>query len=54
MLAYVAPALLGVGPAALTGAGVATLDQILRLRVEEVGMSGPDIRISAVPGAREG
>jgi len=29
------------------------LAQRLRLRVEEVGMSGPDIRISAVPAARE-
>jgi diaminohydroxyphosphoribosylaminopyrimidine deaminase/5-amino-6-(5-phosphoribosylamino)uracil reductase len=49
VLAYVAPALLGAGSAALAGTGVGTLDQILRLRLEEVGMSGPDIRISAVP-----
>jgi diaminohydroxyphosphoribosylaminopyrimidine deaminase/5-amino-6-(5-phosphoribosylamino)uracil reductase len=53
VLAYLAPALLGAGPAALATTGVATLAQRLRLRVEEVGMSGPDIRISAVPAARE-
>ena len=53
VLAYLAPALLGAGPAALATARVATLAQRLRLRVEEVGMSGPDIRISAVPAARE-
>lgn len=54
VLAYVAPALLGAGPAALANTGVATLDQMQLLRVEEVAMSGPDIRISAVPAAREG
>lgn len=49
VLAFLAPALLGAGPAALAGTGVGTLDQILRLRVEEIGMSGPDVRVSAVP-----
>lgn len=53
VLAYLAPALLGAGPAALATVGMVTLAQRLRLRVEEVGMSGPDIRISAVPAARE-
>jgi len=54
VLAYLAPSLLGAGPAALAAAGVATLTDRFELRVEEVGMSGPDIRISAVPAAREG
>lgn len=53
VLAYLAPALLGAGPAALAGAGVGTLDQMLRLRIEDATMSGPDIRVSAVPGIRE-
>ncbi|HEX2297839.1 MAG TPA: bifunctional diaminohydroxyphosphoribosylaminopyrimidine deaminase/5-amino-6-(5-phosphoribosylamino)uracil reductase RibD [Pseudonocardiaceae bacterium] len=54
VLAYLAPALLGAGPAALARAGVETLDQILRLRIEDVGMSGSDIRVSAVPRIQEG
>lgn len=49
VLAYVAPTLLGSGPAALGDAGVASLSQAWRLRVEETTMSGSDIRISAVP-----
>lgn len=49
VLAYVAPALLGAGPAALRDAGITTMAGILRLSVEEVTMSGSDIRISAVP-----
>jgi diaminohydroxyphosphoribosylaminopyrimidine deaminase/5-amino-6-(5-phosphoribosylamino)uracil reductase len=53
VLAYLAPALLGAGPAALATVGMVTLAQRLRLRVEEVAMSGPDIRISAVRAARE-
>ncbi|MGH3793419.1 MAG: bifunctional diaminohydroxyphosphoribosylaminopyrimidine deaminase/5-amino-6-(5-phosphoribosylamino)uracil reductase RibD [Pseudonocardiaceae bacterium] len=53
VVAYLAPALLGAGPAALSGTGMGTLGQMLRLRIEEIGMSGPDIRISAVPGIRE-
>lgn len=51
VLAHVAPALLGQGPAALGDAGVATMGGIVRLCVEEVSMSGSDIRISAVPAA---
>lgn len=54
VLAYVAPALLGAGPAALGDAGVASISQAWRLRIEETTMSGSDIRISAVPEARPG
>ncbi|MFD9700482.1 bifunctional diaminohydroxyphosphoribosylaminopyrimidine deaminase/5-amino-6-(5-phosphoribosylamino)uracil reductase RibD [Lentzea sp. NPDC059081] len=49
VLAYIAPALLGDGPAAVLGAGVSTITDAVRLTVEEVTMSGPDVRISAVP-----
>ncbi|MDQ3885654.1 MAG: bifunctional diaminohydroxyphosphoribosylaminopyrimidine deaminase/5-amino-6-(5-phosphoribosylamino)uracil reductase RibD [Actinomycetota bacterium] len=53
VLAYLAPTLLGAGPPALATVGVATLAQRLGLYVEEVGMSGPDIRVSAVPAPWE-
>lgn len=49
VLAYVAPALLGAGPAALGDAGLTTIGDALRLRIEDVTMVGPDVRISAVP-----
>ncbi|GAB3678265.1 bifunctional diaminohydroxyphosphoribosylaminopyrimidine deaminase/5-amino-6-(5-phosphoribosylamino)uracil reductase RibD [Saccharopolyspora tripterygii] len=49
VLAYIAPALLGSGPAALGNAGVGSISQAWRLRIEETTMSGPDVRISAVP-----
>ena len=48
-LVYVAPLLLGDGPAALLDAGVATITQALPFTIEDVTMSGPDVRISAVP-----
>jgi diaminohydroxyphosphoribosylaminopyrimidine deaminase/5-amino-6-(5-phosphoribosylamino)uracil reductase len=49
VLAYVAPTVLGAGPAALADAGVATITQALPFRVEGASMCGPDVRISAVP-----
>ncbi|SDP10898.1 bifunctional diaminohydroxyphosphoribosylaminopyrimidine deaminase/5-amino-6-(5-phosphoribosylamino)uracil reductase RibD [Lentzea jiangxiensis] len=49
VLAYIAPALLGDGPAAVLDAGVSTITDAVRLTVEDVTMSGPDLRISAVP-----
>ncbi|WP_106180546.1 bifunctional diaminohydroxyphosphoribosylaminopyrimidine deaminase/5-amino-6-(5-phosphoribosylamino)uracil reductase RibD [Prauserella shujinwangii] len=54
IVAYVAPALLGAGPAALGPAGVSTITEIHRWRVEGVTMSGEDVRISAVPAGSEG
>jgi diaminohydroxyphosphoribosylaminopyrimidine deaminase/5-amino-6-(5-phosphoribosylamino)uracil reductase len=48
-LVYVAPMLLGAGPAALLDAGVNTITQALPFGIEDVTMSGPDVRISAVP-----
>ncbi|XVV07996.1 bifunctional diaminohydroxyphosphoribosylaminopyrimidine deaminase/5-amino-6-(5-phosphoribosylamino)uracil reductase RibD [Actinosynnema sp. CA-248983] len=49
VLAYVAPKLLGDGPAALRDAGVSTVTDAVGLVVEQVSMCGPDVRISAVP-----
>lgn len=48
VLLYLAPGLLGAGPAALGDAGVGTITDLPRLEFEEVGRSGPDVRISAV------
>ncbi|QIZ33810.1 bifunctional diaminohydroxyphosphoribosylaminopyrimidine deaminase/5-amino-6-(5-phosphoribosylamino)uracil reductase RibD [Saccharopolyspora sp. ASAGF58] len=49
VLAYIAPLLLGAGPAALGEAGVGSISEAWRLHVEETTMSGPDVRVSAVP-----
>jgi diaminohydroxyphosphoribosylaminopyrimidine deaminase/5-amino-6-(5-phosphoribosylamino)uracil reductase len=55
VLAYLAPALLGSGPAALADAGVGTIADIARLQVDEVRRVGVDVLVdgrpaSAVPG----
>lgn len=52
VLAYVAPKLLGSGPMALGEAGVATITQAHVWTVESATMSGPDVRISAIPVRR--
>ncbi|GAB2683238.1 bifunctional diaminohydroxyphosphoribosylaminopyrimidine deaminase/5-amino-6-(5-phosphoribosylamino)uracil reductase RibD [Saccharopolyspora gloriosae] len=52
VLAYLAPALLGSGPAALGDAGVASVSQAWWWDIEETTMSGPDVRVSAVPARR--
>lgn len=46
---YLAPALLGAGPAALADAGISTITQALRLDVTDVARLGPDLRVTAVP-----
>ncbi|MGP3970527.1 bifunctional diaminohydroxyphosphoribosylaminopyrimidine deaminase/5-amino-6-(5-phosphoribosylamino)uracil reductase RibD [Streptomyces sp. 6N223] len=51
--AYLAPALLGGGPHALADAGITTITQALRLRVDAVVPLGPDLRITAVPLPKE-
>jgi diaminohydroxyphosphoribosylaminopyrimidine deaminase / 5-amino-6-(5-phosphoribosylamino)uracil reductase len=53
VVAYVAPALLGAGPAALGPAGIGTIGAALRLRVDDVALVGEDVRITARP-RREG
>jgi diaminohydroxyphosphoribosylaminopyrimidine deaminase/5-amino-6-(5-phosphoribosylamino)uracil reductase len=49
VLAYLAPALLGAGPAALAEAGVGTIDDIARLEVDEVRRVGQDVVVDARP-----
>ncbi|OEU92297.1 bifunctional diaminohydroxyphosphoribosylaminopyrimidine deaminase/5-amino-6-(5-phosphoribosylamino)uracil reductase [Streptomyces abyssalis] len=49
VIGYVAPVLLGAGPAALGDAGIATIAQALRLKVTETVRVGPDLRVTAVP-----
>ncbi|MEU8703288.1 bifunctional diaminohydroxyphosphoribosylaminopyrimidine deaminase/5-amino-6-(5-phosphoribosylamino)uracil reductase RibD [Streptomyces sp. NPDC048680] len=50
IVGYLAPVLLGAGPAALADAGITTIAQALRLHVTETVRIGPDLRITAVPG----
>ncbi|WP_236062434.1 bifunctional diaminohydroxyphosphoribosylaminopyrimidine deaminase/5-amino-6-(5-phosphoribosylamino)uracil reductase RibD [Actinacidiphila acididurans] len=47
--AYLAPALLGAGKAALAEAGIGTIADALRLDVTDVTRLGPDLRVTAVP-----
>ncbi|MFD7922202.1 bifunctional diaminohydroxyphosphoribosylaminopyrimidine deaminase/5-amino-6-(5-phosphoribosylamino)uracil reductase RibD [Streptomyces sp. NPDC059740] len=49
VVGYLAPVLLGAGPAALGGAGITTIDQALRLDVVDTRRLGPDLRVTAVP-----
>ncbi|MFN8077464.1 MAG: bifunctional diaminohydroxyphosphoribosylaminopyrimidine deaminase/5-amino-6-(5-phosphoribosylamino)uracil reductase RibD [Kineosporiaceae bacterium] len=49
VVAYLAPALLGGGPAAVAGLGVETIGDILRLEVADVALVGGDVRIVACP-----
>ncbi|MEU5419682.1 bifunctional diaminohydroxyphosphoribosylaminopyrimidine deaminase/5-amino-6-(5-phosphoribosylamino)uracil reductase RibD [Streptomyces sp. NPDC001407] len=51
VVGYLAPALLGAGPAALGDAGIGTIAQTLRLEVTDVARLGPDLRITATPTA---
>jgi diaminohydroxyphosphoribosylaminopyrimidine deaminase/5-amino-6-(5-phosphoribosylamino)uracil reductase len=44
---YLAPALLGAGPAAIDDLGIATITDIRRLRVATVDRVGHDLRITA-------
>jgi diaminohydroxyphosphoribosylaminopyrimidine deaminase / 5-amino-6-(5-phosphoribosylamino)uracil reductase len=49
IVGYVAPKLLGAGPAALMAAGVTTITEAIELDVTDVDRVGPDLRITAVP-----
>lgn len=51
VVGYLAPALLGAGPAALGDAGITTISRALRLTVLGTAVLGPDLRITAVPAA---
>jgi diaminohydroxyphosphoribosylaminopyrimidine deaminase/5-amino-6-(5-phosphoribosylamino)uracil reductase len=49
VVVYLAPVLLGAGPAAVGDLGVPTLADAARLDVVDVVRTGPDLRITAVP-----
>lgn len=55
VVGYLAPVLLGAGPAALGPAGISTVTEALRLTVEEVADDrfGGDLRITARPASRD-
>ena len=47
VIGYVAPALLGDGPAVLAGAGVGTITHAIRLRLDDVTRLGDDVRLTS-------
>jgi diaminohydroxyphosphoribosylaminopyrimidine deaminase/5-amino-6-(5-phosphoribosylamino)uracil reductase len=49
VVAYVAPVLLGAGPAALGAAGVTTIESAWRWRLTDVTRVGDDVRLTAEP-----
>ena len=49
VIAYVAPALLGSGPAALADAGVGTISEAHRLQIDDVQRTGEDVRLTLRP-----
>jgi len=53
VVAYLAPALLGAGPAALAAAGVGTISAAHRLRVDDVTRCGEDVRLVLRPAAAD-
>ncbi|MFG1970540.1 bifunctional diaminohydroxyphosphoribosylaminopyrimidine deaminase/5-amino-6-(5-phosphoribosylamino)uracil reductase RibD [Nonomuraea fuscirosea] len=54
VVAYVAPALLGSGRAALGDAGVRTIGELPRLTFDEISQIGPDLRLIARPNPQPG
>ena len=52
VVGYVAPKLLGAGPAALVDAGVTTIAEAIELDLTDVTQIGPDLRFTALPRAR--
>ncbi|WPO75032.1 MULTISPECIES: bifunctional diaminohydroxyphosphoribosylaminopyrimidine deaminase/5-amino-6-(5-phosphoribosylamino)uracil reductase RibD [unclassified Streptomyces] len=53
VIGYLAPVLLGAGPAALSGGGITTITEALRLDVSETVRLGPDLRVTATLVAKE-
>ncbi|MFE9932941.1 bifunctional diaminohydroxyphosphoribosylaminopyrimidine deaminase/5-amino-6-(5-phosphoribosylamino)uracil reductase RibD [Streptomyces sp. NPDC005533] len=49
VVGYLAPALLGAGPAAFGDAGITNIAQAVRLDITEAVRVGPDLRITAIP-----
>lgn len=54
VVAYLAPALLGSGRAALGAAGVGTIGELHRLTFDEISPIGPDVRLIARPVTQPG
>ncbi|MFG1701833.1 bifunctional diaminohydroxyphosphoribosylaminopyrimidine deaminase/5-amino-6-(5-phosphoribosylamino)uracil reductase RibD [Nonomuraea sp. M3C6] len=54
VVAYVAPALLGSGRAALGAAGVRTIGELHRLTFDDISPIGPDVRLIARPTTQPG
>jgi diaminohydroxyphosphoribosylaminopyrimidine deaminase/5-amino-6-(5-phosphoribosylamino)uracil reductase len=52
VVAYLAPALLGSGPAAIGALGITTVADAFPLELTDVAQVGPDLRITACPGKR--
>jgi diaminohydroxyphosphoribosylaminopyrimidine deaminase/5-amino-6-(5-phosphoribosylamino)uracil reductase len=53
VIGYVAPKLLGAGPAALGNAGVGTIADAIDLDFVEITQVGPDLRFTALPRKTE-
>jgi diaminohydroxyphosphoribosylaminopyrimidine deaminase / 5-amino-6-(5-phosphoribosylamino)uracil reductase len=49
VVAYLAPKLLGAGPAALGDAGIKTIADVVGLEIADVTSLGPDVRITGAP-----
>jgi diaminohydroxyphosphoribosylaminopyrimidine deaminase/5-amino-6-(5-phosphoribosylamino)uracil reductase len=49
VVAYIAPKLLGAGPAVLEDAGIRTMSQAVSLEVDDVQRLGDDLRITGRP-----
>ncbi|MDP9102156.1 MAG: bifunctional diaminohydroxyphosphoribosylaminopyrimidine deaminase/5-amino-6-(5-phosphoribosylamino)uracil reductase RibD [Actinomycetota bacterium] len=52
VVAYLAPVLLGAGPAALGDIGVGTISDATRLRLDDVTVTGGDVRLTLRPAPR--
>lgn len=52
VVGYVAPALLGAGPASLGDAGVGNIEDAVRLRLDDVTTLGEDVRLTLRPRGR--
>ncbi|HEX8627955.1 MAG TPA: bifunctional diaminohydroxyphosphoribosylaminopyrimidine deaminase/5-amino-6-(5-phosphoribosylamino)uracil reductase RibD [Catenuloplanes sp.] len=53
VVGYLAPKLLGAGPPALAAAGVGTLAEAIELTIVDATRVGPDLRVTALPRAKE-
>jgi diaminohydroxyphosphoribosylaminopyrimidine deaminase/5-amino-6-(5-phosphoribosylamino)uracil reductase len=49
VVAYLAPVLLGAGPAALNDAGITTITEALRLQVDSITPIGDDVKVVGRP-----